>query len=376
MTDAADPSRKVAYHPTTFAALPGWDEDDHAAAFAAFQSTCGVMLERAEGLGGSGGHPESTAGMPAIWRAARDRGSRRVRRAEARQFFEHFFVPHRLHHASPHGLLTGYYEPVIEGSRTCTERFAWPLYRRPPDLENVVAETDRGRPDVVLTHMRRTPAGLEPYPTRAEIEAGALAGQGLELIWLADPVDAFFAHVQGSVRIRLPDGALVGLTYDGKNGHPYTSIGRVVIERGGIDAAAMTLERLGAWLRADTARGREVMQRNASFVFFREANGASALGALGTPLVPGRSLAVDPAHTALGLPVFVMSRTLRHWGRRSPFQRLMLAHDVGSAIRGPERGDIYFGSGEAAGRRAGQTRHAGRFFVLLPKTQAGGDPAP
>ncbi len=300
--------------------------------------------------------------------------ARRPRQHAARLFFERHFTPCRVIHDGPRGLLTGYYEPVVEGSLERTPRFRVPLYRRPPDLENVIQEAARGRPDVPFTHMRRTPSGLVPYATRAEIENGALAGQGLELIWLADPVDAFFAQVQGSLRVRLTDGSLLGLTYDGKNGHPYTSIGRKLVERGAIPAAAMSLDTLGTWLRADEVRAREVMQLNASFVFFRATRpdeGASALGVLGTTLVPGRSLAVDASCHKLGLPVWVEAPTLRHGGRRAPFRRLMIAHDVGSAIRGPERGDIFFGTGPAAGARAGTTKHPGRFHVLLPRETEG-----
>ncbi len=281
-------------------------------------------------------------------------------------------MPHAVEHSAPRGLLTGYFEPIVDGSRTPDHRFRVPLHRRPPDLVNVVAESERADPGVAYTHMRQTANGLVPYPTRAEIDAGALEGQSLELIWLADPVDAFFAQVQGSLRVRLPDGTLVGLTYDGKNGHPYTSIGRILIDRGEIEPAAMSLERLGTWARSDEARGRKLMQHNASYVFFRETDDASAQGVLGTPLLPGRSLAVDTAHVALGLPVFVDAPSLRHWGRRAPFRRLMVAHDVGSAIRGPERGDIYFGAGTLAGKRAGITKHPVDFYVLLPRAAVSG----
>lgn len=313
---------------------------------------------------------------PALERACRlalSRVNYRVSRSEAKAFFEHLFTPCEVAHAGQQrGFVTGYFEPVLEGSRTRTDFFRFPLYRRPSDLMDVVSESERARAEVPFTHLRRTAFGLVPYATRAEIEGGALDGQGLELMWLADPVDVFFAHVQGSLRVRLPDGSRAALTYDGKNGRPYSSIGRLLIERGEMTAAEMTLERLGAWLRADDERGRRAMQHNASFVFFREADGSlsrHAQGALGTPLTPGRSLAVDTAHHRLGLPVFVDAPSLRA-GRHAPFRRLMVAHDVGSAIRGPERGDIYVGSGDRAGAIAGATKHRARFFVLKPRERA------
>ena len=355
------------FAPVAYREIPGWRADDHAAAFDAFRRSCPAVIAR---------KVSADSALAEVCRLALARGDRRIGRTEARHFFERFFIPHRIAHQGVRqgwaGLLTGYYEPHIHGSRVQTARFRVPIYRRPPDLENVVAETQRATTGVAYTHLRRTPSGLEPYPSRTEIEAGALAGKGLELVWLMDPVDAFFAQVQGSALIVLPDGSRMPITYDGKNGHPYTSIGRVLIDRGEIGAGAMSLARLGAWLRADEARGREVMRHNASFAFFREMKPSEggAQGALGTPLRTGRSLAVDTAFHVLGTPVFVDAPRLTHWGAKQPFRRLMVAQDVGSAIRGPERGDIYFGSGARAGERAGITKHPGTFYVLLPRSGA------
>jgi membrane-bound lytic murein transglycosylase A len=208
-----------------------------------------------------------------------------------------------------------------------------------------------------------------PYATRAEIDGGALAGKGLELAYVRDQVEAFFLQVQGSGRIRLPNGTHLRVGYDGKNGHPYTSIGRTLIDTGEMTESAMSLAALGNYLRADPARGLAVMQRNASFVFFRaltDADGAGPLGVDGIALTEGRSLAVDAGVHAIGAPIYVVAPELTHISG-APFQRLMIAQDVGSAIRGPERGDIFAGSGDAAGRVAGITKHSGRFFVLLPR---------
>jgi membrane-bound lytic murein transglycosylase A len=216
----------------------------------------------------------------------------------------------------------------------------------------------------------RADGALEAYPTRTEIEAGALAGQGLELCWLEDPVDAFFMQVQGSGLIRLDGGGRLRLTYDGKNGHPYTSVGRHLVERGEIDARALSLVSLGRYLRADETRGRRAMQVNQSYVFFRaigESEDASARGVLDAPLTPGRSLAIDASVHPLGVPVFVDAPTLRIAGSRGPFRRLMIAQDVGSAIRGRQRGDAFIGSGARAGVIAGGIKHACRFYVLLPR---------
>jgi membrane-bound lytic murein transglycosylase A len=322
--------------------------------------------------------------MPAAWgggacdlseacRAALARSRRSVRQGEARAFFEHHFEPYSVVEQDGGGLLTGYFEPVLHGALTRTERFQVPVYRRPPDLVTVVPEDLRGQPGVGFTHMRKCADGtLEAYHTRAEIESGALAGSGLELCWLEDPVDAFFLQVQGSGLVLLADGGRVRLTYDGKNGHPYTSVGRRLIDQGEIEARAMSLDRLGAYLRADGTRGRVAMQANASFVFFRamaENGDEGARGVLDTPLTPGRSLAVDASVHPLGAPVFVDAPTLRNVRSGRPFRRLMIAQDVGSAIRGRQRGDIFVGSGGRAGRIAGAIKHACRFFVLLPRSR-------
>ena len=358
----------------TFADLPGWDTDDHLAAFKAFRASCPRLKAAARA-----GNRAGAIALPPALLATCDAAAalpEPVTRVAARAFFEREFQPHRVVHAAKQGLLTGYYEPVLEGSRTQDEKFATPIYRRPADLVNLVHEAERGVKASQLTHARKTSTGTEPYSTRAEIEAGALGGKNLELLYLADAVETFFMHIQGSGRIRLTDGSTVRVHYDGKNGHPYTSIGRYLIDNNILAADKITMQALGRWLRADPYRGRHVMQQNESFVFFRELEGDEAQGPLGVlsiPLVAGRSLAVDAGTHAIGTPVYVSSRALTHASRTKSdggFHRLMIAHDVGSAIRGPERGDIYFGSGDKAGKLAGITKHPGRFFVLLPRGAA------
>lgn len=361
-------SREVAFTQISFADLPGWGDDDHLAAFLAFVKSARAVIRAA-----SGGTSEKTKTAD---RALANVAQRACQIAPdvasneaARQFFERTCTPHRVEHPAGKGLLTGYYEPVLDGSRECEGPFQVPIYRRPPDLVNLVGEAERGALADGLTHARETAAGPVPYATRADIENGALKGQGLELLWLADPVDAFFLHVQGSGRIRLGKGETVRITYDGKNGHPYTSIGRHLIDAGLMSADTMSLDALKVWLTANPERAPGVLQQNKSFVFFRELDGAAEapLGALGTGLTDGRSLAVDTGFHALGTPVYVSAPALKPWDER-PFARLMIAQDVGSAIRGPERGDIYYGSGDDAGRLAGTTKHAGHFFVLRAKT--------
>ena len=366
----------ITYKPVTFAQLPGWEQDDHAAAFKAFRQSCERVLasarERAAAEKGPAPTPPPAPLVAACAAAAKLPGT--VTKAAAKAFFEQNFTPNAVTHAGPQGLLTGYYEPVLLGSRTPQGAFQTPIYKRPPDLVNLVDETQRGAKSSALTHARKTDKGTEPYATRAQIEQGALKGKNLELIYFADSVDVFFMQIQGSGRVKLTDGSTIRIHYDGKNGHPYSSIGRYLIEKGLLAADKVSMGALKRWLKADPERGKQVMWQNASYVFFRELKGPEAkgpLGAMNAQLTPGRSLAVDPGHHALGTPIYVTAADMTHVVKAGAFNRLMVAQDVGSAIKGPERGDIYFGSGDTAGKLAGVTKHPGTFIVLLPN-----DPGP
>lgn len=359
------------YSPATFADLPGWESDDHLAAWKAFLASCKPVLAAAKGGSKAGPNPTPQALLGVCQHALTSQAAGRPQtRAGARAFFESHFKPHRVAHSASEGLLTGYYEPLIQGSRTPDATYQTPVYKRPPDLVNVVAESERGAKSAQFTHMRQTSKGLVPYLTRAEIEQGGLKGQNLELLYFRDPVDVFFMQVQGSGRIELPDGQKIRITYDGKNGYPYTSVGRMLVDDGHFQPEKMSLKALSGWLKVDRKRAEAVMWQNKSYVFFRELAGEEAegaMGVLGIALQPGRSLAVDTAFHNIGTPVYVTSPALTHAASKPQgFARLMVAHDVGSAIKGPERGDIFFGSGDKAARTAGVTKHPGSFFVLLP----------
>ena len=336
--------------PVSFAEIGGWATDDHEAAFAALLKSCGKKSARDD--------PPCKEAL---------RLGEKVSRDVARRFFETNYVPHRVAGVPP-GLVTGYYEPEVSGSRERSGKFQVPVYGRPADIVQMTPDLLRALYNDRQSVMRQDGDQLVPYYTRAEIEAGALQGRGLELLYLDDPIELFFMQVQGSGRVRLPDGSWVRLGYAAKNGHSYTSIGRLLLERGERPPQALTMEGLKSWLRADPARGRALMQENKSYVFFRELPqaeaGAGPVGAQGVPLTPGRSLAVDAAFHALGTPIFVTAPDLAVEG--APFRRLMIAQDVGSAIKGPQRGDIFFGTGEAAGAIAGTTKAAAAFYILLP----------
>jgi membrane-bound lytic murein transglycosylase A len=337
--------------PVSFAEIEGWAEDDHAAAFAALLKSC-----------------RRRPSDDALCQDASALGKKPGRKA-ARRFFQDHYAAYRVDEPEP-GLVTGYYEPEVTGSRTRTGKFQIPVYRRPDDIVQLKPDELRALYNASFSVGRRNGEELVPYYTRAEIEAGALSGKGLELLYLDDPVELFFMQVQGSGRVRLTDGSWVRLGYAAKNGHSYTSIGKLLIARAEARPQDLTMEGLKSWLRADPARGQALMQENKSYVFFRELTKAEAaegpVGAQGVPLTPGRSLAVDAAYHKLGTPVFVSAPNLKT-PQGAPFRRLMIAQDVGSAIRGKERGDIFWGSGAEAGAIAGRTKEKARFYVLLPK---------
>jgi membrane-bound lytic murein transglycosylase A len=361
----------ISYEPVKFADVPGWADDDHRKAYSAFLKSCERLKEIVRHPEkGSGFNPNAALMSLCVTAEMLPAGSSN---SEARAFFERYFVPHRVLHAEPDGLFTGYYEPVIEGSRTPDNRFKAAVYRRPPDLVNLVDESERGAKGNKLTHARQSGGKIVAYPTREEIDKGALKGKGLELVYLEDPVDVFFMQIQGSGKIRLTDGSTIRIGYDGKNGHPYTSLGGELIKKGIIPADKMSLEALAKWMKSNQERARKAMWANKSYVFFREHgkdDGGGTHGVHKIPLTAGRSLAVDTKYHAIGLPVFVCVPTLK-FERKPSFNRLLVAQDVGSAIKGPERGDIFFGSGQGAARMAGTTKHPGNMFVLRPREEEG-----
>lgn len=337
--------------PVSFTEIEGWAQDDHVAAFAALRRSCRKR-------------PTSNQACQDVLELGE-----KVDRETARRFFETHYLPHRVEEEQP-GLVTGYYEPEVKGSRLRDGAFQVPVYGRPDDLVQVTPDELRAFYNASFSVGRRNGDELVPYYTRADIDEGALSGKGLELLYLDDPVELFFMQIQGSGRVRFPDGSWTRLGYAGKNGHSYTSIGKLLAERGEKPPGGLTMEGLKGWLRADTTRGKALMHENKSYIFFRELpvteSGYGPVGAQGVALTPGRSLAVDAIYHKLGTPVFVAAPEAPTPDGK-PFRRLMIAQDVGSAIRGKERGDIFWGSGPEAGAIAGVTKTKARFYVLLPK---------
>jgi membrane-bound lytic murein transglycosylase A len=350
--------------PTTFDALAGFGADDALAAFRTFAVTAAALREGAAPLRAA--RPAS----PALLAAAGAALAVAPTDVEAaRCFFTTYFRPYRVE-AGP-DFLTGYYEPWVRGSMGPTPDFTAPILARPHDLVSFApGEGPPGFDPALAGALRLADGSLIPCPDRGAIETAAER----PLIWLADPVEVYMIQVQGSARVELTDGRRVRLVYDGRNGQPYTSIGRILIESGEIAGREMSLAGLKSWLRANGLapgeRARELMWRNRSYIYFRIEKGgdpgAGPIGGAGAPLTPLRSIAVDRSLWCYGLPFWISADLPWRDATIEPFQRLMIAQDTGSAILGAARADLYFGGGDIAGARAGAIRHGAEFTVLLP----------
>ena len=360
-------AEKLRLEPLTFGDLAGWTQDDHAAAFATFLESC-----RANTAGTAPLRP-ARAPNGDLARVCRSALSQNIAGDdEARHFFEAHFRPMRVVPVKGDGFLTGYYEPEFEGSRSPSPVYRVPLLDRPDDLVTVPQGETLPGLDPTFQAGRRNNGGYEPYPDRAAIETGALGTRAKPIVYLREPGEAFILHVQGSGRIRLEDGSVMRIAYAGRNGHPYTSIGKLLVQQGALDLETMTLAKLMGWLRDNPEPARELMRQNRSYIFFRNAaelgDAQGPIGGAGIPLTPGRSLAVDRTLWPYGLPIWIDGTLPHALDRTEPLRRLMVAQDTGSAIVGPARGDFFVGSGEAAGTRAGLMRHAVTFVILQPKT--------
>ena len=358
------------YEPVDWSDMDGWATDDHAAAFAAFLASCRTLDAR---------HRSSGRELTAFSFALKDiceqaRAAIPLDEDGARTFFEDHFRPVRINKlGDSDGFLTGYYEPIIAGSRVPTGNFTAPLYRRPPNL--VVSGRRRlgeAFPSKgVLVGRRFGRRKIVPYYTRGEIEDGALDGWHLEICYLHDQVDVLFAQIQGSARIRLEDGTILRVNYDSHNGWPYTPVGRVLLEQKLMGRDQVSMQSIRDWMEANPELAKEVRHQNKSYVFFRITDLATedeAVGGEGVGLMPGRSIAIDRSLHAYGTPFFI-NADLPIANQKAPtkFERLVIAQDTGSAIVGPARADIYFGAGDEAARIAGRIKNPGEFVMLIPR---------
>jgi membrane-bound lytic murein transglycosylase A len=323
---------------------------DGAAALAAFRKSCPSLEKRSD---------RSGLTQPGDWAAA---CTAAVTATEPQAFFRDNFRAVMI--GGGEGFATGYYEPEIAGSRTAAPGFTTPLYKRPPDLVEadlgVFAADLEGR----KLRGRVIDNAFVPYPDRAAIMVGALGGKGLELAWAADPYEAFFLEIQGSGRLRLPDGGVMRIGYASQNGRKYVAIGKVLIDQGKLPKGGANMDSILAWLRSHPAEAPAILAANPSVVFFRELTGEGPVGAMGIAITPNVSVAADPAFIPLGAPLLVETTLPGD----VPLNALMVAQDTGGAIKGPNRIDLFRGSGAKARAEAGAQAAKARIVLLLPKT--------
>jgi membrane-bound lytic murein transglycosylase A len=362
------PPEQAILSPAGFEDLPGWNMDRHAEALPALLRSCAKFLKMPPGKALGARIPgASAADIQPACRAAQALPAGHD--LAARSFFEQWFQPWAVtNNDAADGLFTGYFEIELKGSITRDETYGVPVYRKPDDHVTI----DLGEFDADLSGrslVGRVDGGkLKPYFARGDIQKGVLADRGLELVWLADPLEAFMLHVQGSGRVTLADGRTTRIGFAAHNGLRYKSIGRELIERGEMEAHAASWPGIRAWLDLNPDKAAEVLAVNRRYIFFAEVLGDGPIGAQGVALTAGRSLAVDTRYIPLGLPLWL--DTTMPGEDAGPLQRLMLAQDTGSAIKGPVRGDFFWGTGDGALEYAGRMKSRGRYYILLPKLLA------
>lgn len=364
--DAAPPDVPGArLEPVATAGLKGFPGADPARALAAFRTVCTAPPPAQPQAATALGDP---AGLAAACAQAAG-----VAPAQAAAFFRDAFDAYRIVRSDGRpGFLTGYFEPELAGSLEPGPGFTTPVLARPDDLVSLAPGETRPGLDPALRAAKATADGFEPYPDRAAIEDGALGSRAKPILWLRDGIDLLVLQVQGSGRVRLPDGTVVRVLYDGRNGRPYTAVAKLIVQAGHLPLEGLTLARWTDWLRAHPEQARSLIRQNASYIFFRlapvEDPALGPPGAANAPLSPGVGLAVDATLWRYGLPF---------WLEGAGSGRLTVAADTGSAIVGPARGDLFVGTGAEAGVAAGNLRDATGFVVLLPRAKgvpAGGTP--
>jgi membrane-bound lytic murein transglycosylase A len=355
-----------ALSPITFNTLKNWSNTDLEMSLRVFQRSAHEILSTASGFRRSA----AFGGTRAQWQMACEQA---LHAKDAHQFFEEHFTPLRVHDDQrPEGLFTGYYEPIVSGSKQQDPRFPVPVYDKPTDL---VSFTEDEVKTLGLAYGRRVDGKAEAYATRQIIETEGLAGKANIICWLSNWVDAFFMHVQGQGRVTFEDGSVLRLSYAGKTGHPYTGIGHYLVQQGHIAKSEMSMQTLRTWMQHNPEQASTLMWQNKSYIFFQATKVDDAtlggVGAAKVNLTPGYSLAVDRAHWMFGTPMWIETTLPPEFSTAQPhINRLMLAQDTGSAIKGKVRGDFYWGWGADAETIAGHMKSAGTMTALVPNTVA------
>jgi membrane-bound lytic murein transglycosylase A len=360
---AALPSLPAKYAQVPWSALPGWPDDNVSEIWPAFRAGCAALVNA----------PATRAAWEAPCAASASVAA--GDRTAVRAFFERHFRPWQVTAADggDTGLITGYYEPLLNGSRIRSDRYRVPLYAAPDDLLTI--DLTELYPDLKDRRLRGRVQGRKviPYWTRADIESGRGPSAMKELLYVDDPVEAFFLQIQGSGRVRLAEGGIVRVGYADQNGHPFRSIGRILIDRGELTADRASMQGIKEWGKRNPDKLVPLLDENPSYVFFREvpppvpgtpeAEIDGPIGTLGVPLLRERTVAVDTRSVPLGAPVY-LATTYPLSSR--PLNRLMMAQDTGGAIRGAVRADFFWGFGDEAGRQAGRMKQDGKMWILWP----------
>lgn len=371
-TDRKDKEKEpLKLEKSSFGDIRLWRNDKHASALSAFRNSCSRIVKRnpddifAEF---SSDHVIRYSDLQKPCNVALNQKTYIYDNAQAREFFETYFTPWIVYAGNDRtGLFTGYYEPLLHGSLTRHGKYQTPLRRRPDDLVmvNLGIFSDELKGKRIAGRVNEN-GYLMPFETREEISGGKLHNEkDLPVIWVDDPVDAFFLHIQGSGRVQLDDGRIIRLGYDGQNGHDYYAIGRELVKNGEIKKENVSLQSIRKWLADNPYKAEDLMNLNKSYVFFRILDDKGAIGGEGVPLTPERSLAVDHGKIPYGLPIWLETEPPAIGEK--PFTSLMIAQDTGGAIKGAVRGDVFWGHGKRAEYLAGQMKSQGRYWILLPK---------
>jgi membrane-bound lytic murein transglycosylase A len=351
-----EPSR-LKLQPMAFSSLKGWGQDQQGEVITAFRKSCAVFEKK---------DPDTAfvleeAGRVEDWLevCSKAKDIDEQNNEEARRFFETFFVPHRVE-SEEKGLFTGYYEASLRGSWTQGGPYQTPLWSRPDDMLRIDLGAFRKEWSGQKITGKIEKTSFVPYDNRSKIARGSLNGRAKPLLWVDDPISAFFLEIQGSGQIQMDDGQIIRVGYAAQNGHGYTAIGRVLLDRGEIERP-VTMQKIRAWLQSRPDKAQEIMDTNPSFVFFQRSDKDGAVGAQGVTLTPMRSMAIDPAFVPLGIPL---------WLQAEGIERLVIAQDTGGAIKGPVRGDLFTGAGEQAENLAGHMQSGGTYVLLLPRKRA------
>ncbi len=355
-------------HKTSFKNLPGWAEDDQGKALSAFKQSCIAILKMDSKKPFS--HAIPLSGNVSAWQTICEAANKFVPNDKntARDFFEYWFKPYRVeNNFNPNGVFTGYYLPLIHASAIKNQRYTTPIYAMPSDLYKIKLGLFHSELTGKTITVKLKDNILTPYPDRAAIESGVIGKNARVLAWADNPIDVFFAQIQGSAVVQMSDQKKLLIGFAGDNGHPYTAVGKVLVAKHFMEKNAVSMQSIRTWLMQHPELANDILNQNASYVFFNILKNGQVLGTQHVPLSPERSLAVDTRFIPLGAPVWLKTTAPTATKTKVPFQQLLIAQDTGGAIKGIIRGDVFWGEGDKAAFAAGYMNSPGQYWILLPR---------